>query len=174
MSEILHRYVIGIDPGVTGAIAVFQDGKFHAVHDIPFTAESKKSKKRVDVFALFHLLKVELAYIARPCAVYLEHSHAMPRQGVSSTFHYGRTTGIIEAALVGARMVNQDSPAIRIVPARWKRAMNLIGNFLPKDADLKKARKLYPTAPLELKKHHNRADAILIGHYGCLQEELIR
>lgn len=167
------RYVIGIDPGVTGAIAVFKDGQLFAVNDIPFTAESGKSKKRVDVFALFDLLCGGMAYIGGSCPVYLEHSHAMPQQGVSSMFHYGRTTGIIEALLVGACLVTQDAPVIRIVPARWKRALNLIGNFLPKDADLQKARKLYPQADLRLKKHHNRADAILIGHYGCLQEGLL-
>jgi len=174
MSRIPHRYVIGIDPGVTGAIAVFRDGQFFAVHDIPFTAETSKSKKCVDVFALYELLCNLSSYIGVFRYVYLERAQSMPGQGVSSMFSYGQTFGIIMAALAGAGITSRGYKPILVHPARWKRELHLIGNFLPKDADLKKARTLYPLAPLNLQKHHNRADAILIGHYGCLQERLIR
>lgn len=167
------QVILGVDPGVTGAISVFADGEFFAVYDLPLQAAGYGEKKRVDICALQDLLRdiARYAMLTPHAAVYLEHSHAMPRQGVSSMFAYGRTSGIIEASLYAAGLVSRESPPARIVPAAWKRRLNILGNGKPKDADLKLARKLYPDAPLSLKKHHNRADAILIGRYGCLMEK---
>jgi crossover junction endodeoxyribonuclease RuvC len=163
--------ILGIDPGVTGAIAHFLDGKLIEVVDIPFQQEgSRKTRKRINGKALRDLLHNRLDVGWEPVEVYLEQAQSMPGQGVSSTFNYGRTTGIIEGVLFGIGRFNIK----KVMPARWKRQLGLIGNTSQKNTDLLKARALYPHAPLELKKHHNRADAILIGHYGCLMEGLLK
>jgi crossover junction endodeoxyribonuclease RuvC len=159
--------ILGIDPGVTGAIAVFYQGLLSTVLDIPYTQEgSKKVKKCVHVKKLVEML----ALLDDESIVYLEQAQSMPGQGVSSTFHYGRTNGIIEGVLGALGFIQVK----KVVPARWKRQLGLIGNTSQKHADLLKARRLYPDAELHLAKHHNRADAILIGHYGCLMEGLLK
>lgn len=162
--------ILGIDPGATGAAAYFDNGTLIEVIDIPFVQEgSRKTKKRIDILGIVGLIKrfLVLAGTSNLC-VYLEWAQAMPQQGVSSVFNYGRTSGIIEGVLAGLGIC----AVKKIVPARWKRQLGLLGNGLPKHADLQKARALYPQADLRLAKHHNRADAILIGHYGCLMERV--
>lgn len=89
-------------------------------------------------------------------------------------FAYGRTNGVIEGVLAGLGFTCKESPLKKVPPAVWKRRLSLLSNAHPKDAGLKKARELYPHAELHLKKHHNRADAILIGHYGCQMEGLVK
>lgn len=164
--------ILGIDPGVTGAVALFKDGRFLKVLDIPVKPGGSKEKKVIDAAALAYLLVEEL-WESYP-RVYMERAHAMPGQGVSSTFGYGLTNGIIEGVLAALGLTSDGNPLKKVVPAVWKRRLHLLSNAHPKDAGLKKARALYPEAPLSLAKHHNRADAILIGHYGCLMEGVIR
>jgi crossover junction endodeoxyribonuclease RuvC len=167
------KTIIGIDPGVTGAVAQFYGSDLVALHDLPIAMEvSKKTKKRLDIRAFATLIK----FISRDAGAgnaitaYMEQAQAMPGQGVSSMFGYGRTNGIIEGVLVGLGIER----IIKVPPAVWKRRLNLLSNAHPKDAGLQKARELYPHAELHLKKHHNRADAILIGHYGCQMEGLVK
>lgn len=162
--------ILGIDPGVTGAIAHFADGKLIQVFDIPFRVESSvHHKKRVDILALVECFSLFAEHPSQ-VTVYLERAQPMPHEGVSSSFNYGRTNGLIEGALAGLGIFTVN----KVASARWKRILHLLGNGLPKNADLERARKLYPHAPLNLQKHHNRADAILIGHYGCLMEGLLK
>ena len=164
--------LLGIDPGVTGAVAVFVDGVFDSVHDMPFMTEPKKTKKRVDPDELADLLTGAMAFhneFHDDVCAYIEQAHAMPQQGVSSVFGYGRTMGVIEGVLAGIGVIN----VYKVCPARWKRALGLVGKGNPKDADLQLARKLYPNAYLNLQKHHNRADAILIGHYAGMLNGVI-
>ena len=166
--------ILGIDPGVTGAIAHFGNGKLYDVRDIPFIkGGAPKEKKRIDLLGLreyFLMFAGDLNI-----TVYLEKAQAMPwsmhkrNQGVASTFAYGKTFGLIIGVLAGLGIFNVKL----VVPAKWKRHLHLLGNGLPKTADLERARKLYPQAPLNLQKHHNRADAILIGHYGCMMEGVL-
>lgn len=158
--------ILGIDPGVTGAIAVLTSTKRLDVYDLPFMIDSNKSKRRLHISGLCQLLREikggKNGY--EGIVAYLEQAQAMPKQGVSSTFAYGRTNGIIEGAL-GALEVR----TIRVIPAVWKRRLGLLGGQV-KGASIHRAKELYPDAPLSLAKHHNRAEAILIGHYGCLME----
>lgn len=165
------KTIIGIDPGVTGAVSIFCGGAFLRVYDFSHIRDTTKSKKRMDVFDLVAKLNELVAYAGFPheLIVYLEQGQSMPGQGVSSTFNYGRTCGIIEGVLAGLCVTNVK----KIMPVVWKRRLNLLSNAKPKDAGLQKARTLYPSAPLKLAKHHNRADAILIGHYGCLMEGML-
>jgi crossover junction endodeoxyribonuclease RuvC len=168
------RTIVGIDPGVTGAVAIFYHATLSTVFDIPFIQESSKSKKRIDAVQLVYLLGEHLWCLEGHYAIYMELAQAMPKQGVSSMFAYGRTNGVIEGVLAGLGFMDKESTLKKVPPAVWKRRLNLLSNVHPKDAGLHKARELYPHAELHLKKHHNRADAILIGHYGCQMEGLVK
>ena len=170
--SIQYRTIIGIDPGATGAIAVFWGAQLTRVLDIAHLKETGKSKKRINISDLVASLRILVGNAGHPdlVTVYMEQAHAMPGQGVSSMFAYGRTNGIIEGVLGGIGVVNVK----KVVPAVWKRRLNLLGHNGNKMAGMEKARRLYPSAPLELAKHHNRAEAILIGHYGCLVEGVMK
>ncbi len=168
------KVVIGIDPGVTGAVAIFRHASLSTVFDIPSMRDTNKSKRKVDVERLHDLFDEHLWPIEEAFRVYLELSHAMPGQGVSSMFSYGRTSGLIEGLLAGLGFTNTESPIKKVPPAVWKRRLNLLSNAHAKEAAMKKAKVLYPHAPLTLAKHHNRAEAILIGHYGCQMEGLVK
>ena len=93
----------------------------------------------------------------------LERVHSMPRQGVATTFAFGAAYG---CALALGNMF--DEPAVLVTPNQWKKFYGL-------DADKNKssalARDMWPTAPIKLKKHNGRAEALLIANYLRLRIE---
>jgi len=147
---------IGIDVGANGAIAVFENGKLIAVHDMPTkTIEiNKRKKKRVDAEALNDLFdfSVELATIERVTA--------MPNQGVSSMFAFGQAAGIVEGLI--ASVTNN---VVYVRPQSWKQYFNLTQD---KDASRQMAMQLWPEreAWFKRKKDDGRAEAALIGLWG--------
>ena len=92
---------------------------------------------------------------------YIEQVHSMPRDGVTSAFGFGRSTGVIETALAAYKV-----PTVMLTPQKWKRAAGLIKK--DKDASRNLAMQLYPELSNKLarKKDHGRADALLIAHFG--------
>lgn len=149
--------IIGADPGISGAIALLKDGKLSRVSDIPIWVPTGK-KRTVD--------SVMLAYDIAPYAnyIFLERAQAMPKQGVSSSFEYGRAFGILEATL---RNTAPDAVLMYVSPSKWKRKLGLIGT--EKTASIDMCRRLFPNKSDEfkLKKHHNKAEAALIAYYGA-------
>lgn len=145
-------YYIGIDPGKTGAMAVLNDqGKLVDVKD--FQECFMPLKEAITAMG------VE-SYIA-----YLEEVHSMPKQGVASTFAFGENfgwwKGILQAFGISFKTVR---------PQDWQKGLVPKKNNLTDKPGLAVARQLYPDAPLNLKKHHNRADAILLARV-CWQRE---
>jgi len=154
MTSIHHTIHIGIDPGASGAIAVLGPDAELTVHDMPVMGP----RAQVNAAALADLLRE--ATLGRPCHVWLEHAHAMPRQGVVSTFAFGRALGAIEG-VVGALCL----PLTFVSPMTWKRALGLTRD---KRAAIARAVQLRPdAAPLLTRvRDHGRAEAILIALYG--------
>ena len=149
--------ILGVDPGLTGALGVVQANRVLACHDMPIEVGTGK-RKRVSAAALVHLL-AEIVDAYAPSAVALEQVSAMPGQGTSSMFSFGRSLGIVEGVVAALGLgVTYHSPAA------WKRRYGLTGR--PKDASRAKALELYPKAVpwLKRKKDHGRADAILLAH----------
>ena len=151
--------IIGIDPGLTGAVAFIEQGKLKALYDIPVMANGKgksKVKNQVNPAELVRLLARHTEN--EEVTVYLERISAMPGQGVASMFSMGDTFGTIRGvcAALGFRVEV-------ITPQSWKKHFKL-----GKDKEICRAKaiEMYPEAPLELKKHHNRAESILIAVYG--------
>ena len=140
--------VIGIDPGLTGAVAVIEDTKLILVTDMP------NYDGRVDGYGLWDTL---CNWDPEPTMVVIEDVHSMPGQGVASSFKFGRSVGAIEGVVMALQ-----HPLVRLTPQKWKQKMGLIGK--DKDASRGLARELWPgTTYFDRKKDDGRAEAALIA-----------
>jgi len=157
---MVDTIILGIDPGVSGALAWLRNGKFEAVADLPTRTVPRGSRRarELDGAALRSLL-----LSLPPTYTVVEQVHAMPPRGgrtagTQSSFNFGRTVGMILGELHGLRY-----PFVLVTPQAWKRAWALLG--APKAAALDVARKAYPEAALDLtrQKDVDRADALLIA-----------
>lgn len=145
---------IAIDPGLTGAIAaVDDDAQLVLCADLPVIRDNKLAW--IDSNDLTGLFLECLQ--GRPARITVERSQAMPGQGVSSTFTTGCVLGSILAACQRIH-----APLTLVTAALWKRSMGLDSS---KSVSLDKARLLFPTAELDRKKDHNRAEALILAEY---------
>src|SRR5215510_4269855 len=159
--------ILGIDPGIRGGLAIIEiiDGtapQLITVSDIPVTGVG--AKERVDVLAIRTWI---LAH--HPQHALIERAQAMPKQGASSGFKYGRAVGAIEATIALCSI-----PVEIVEPTAWKRFWKLPGK--DKEGARQKALQLFPTAHAALarKKDHGRAEASLIALYGMHLESYRR
>ena len=153
--------IIGIDPGLTGAIAVLEDKKVIELFEMPVMAEGKKSKRQLNSAQLVKLLKDNIDNKKNEeVSVVVEQVNAMPGQGVTSMFNFGQSFGVIKGICSALTL-----PIYFIRPVKWKKHFNLIGSS--KDASRTKATELFPNFSNKMakKKDANKADAILIGRY---------
>jgi len=154
--------IVGIDPGVSGAIAVISGTDCVGLHDMPTFPKSSGRGLEVACGPL-------VAILARPrlatAKVYVEKVHSMPGQGVTSMFGFGRSLGAVEGALAALDMM-----MVLVSPQKWKSMAGL--RKKPKDYSRSVAAKLYPGIADQLtrKKDSGKADAILIAHYGRILE----
>ena len=148
------RYVIGIDPGLDGAVAVLKGAKLVRLLDTPIIEAGKKRQ-----LVTTAMRKMLLPYIDDDVIVALERVHSMPKQGVASSFRFGQGLGIWEGLVVGLGYRLE-----WVTPQAWKKRMM---DGMPKDkgASIVRALQIFPDADLSLKKHHGRADALLIAEY---------
>lgn len=148
---------IGIDPGLSGAIGILKDGKFHTVIDIPTTLRGSGSVKyEIDAAGMRRLIVANTVQ-GEDHEALVERVNAMPGQGVSSVFSLGDSFGTCRAVIA-----TMNIPFHLVTPVKWKKHFGL-------DSDKEKSRalatKLFPEAPLELKKHTDRAEALLMARY---------
>lgn len=154
---------IGIDPGQTGAIAVFFEGQVIAVHDMPVMARAHGSGNEINTAELAEIIsgiKLEAGYSEYPVHALIEAVAAMPGQGVSAMFRFGESFGAVKGVLSALGI-----PYGLITPQRWKKHYGLIGK--DKDAARTLAITRHPEIASSLKriKDHGRADAILIAAF---------
>ena len=148
--------ILGIDPGLSGGLALVEAGNrplLLAVSDVPTTGE--KAKRRVDVGGVLQFVRQY-----PPDHAIIERAQAMPEQGASSGFIYGRAVGALEAAIEALGI-----PLTVIESTAWKKAHGLIKRG--KEDSRQRAIRLFPgAAGFERKLDHNRAEAALIAYYG--------
>ena len=153
--------IIGIDPGISGSICFFEDGKIKEVIEMPTMTEGKKNKKQVNGSQIYNEISSKINKNKdQDVRVVIEHVSAMPGQGVTSMFNFGQSFGILKGICSAMQL-----PMFFVRPARWKKYFNLINS--EKDASRTKAIEIFPyfSSQLSKKKDSNKADAILIASF---------
>ena len=153
--------IIGIDPGITGSICFFEDGKIIDVVEMPNMAEGKKNKRQVNGAQIYHEISKRIKNLEKKdIKVIIEQVSAMPGQGVTSMFNFGQSFGVLKGICAAMQI-----PMYFVRPAKWKKYFNLINS--EKDASRTKAIEIFPhfSAQLSRKKDSNKADAILISSF---------
>ena len=151
--------VIGIDPGLSGAIAVLEEKRVLGIFDMPVMAEGKKNKRQLNSAQLVNVIKANINQ-NEEISVVVEQVNAMPGQGVTSMFNFGQTFGAIKGVCAALKL-----PIYFVRPSKWKKHFELINSS--KDSSRTKVIEMYPTLSDQLskKKDVNKSDAILIARY---------
>ena len=153
--------IIGIDPGISGSICFFENGKINDVIEMPTMTEGKKNKKQVNGSQIYNeILKKVNKLETNDIRVIVEQVSAMPGQGVTSMFNFGQSFGILKGICSAMQL-----PIYFVRPAKWKKYFNLINS--EKDASRTRAIEIFPyfSSQLSKKKDANKADAILIASF---------
>ena len=151
--------IIGIDPGVSGAICILNDGKITDLYEMPTMIDGKKNKKQVNGAEITNIINKELIN-KKDAKVVIEHVSAMPGQGVTSMFNFGQSFGVLKGICAALKL-----PVYFIRPVKWKKHFNLINT--EKDASRTKVIEVFPyiSSRISKKKDANKADAILLASF---------
>ena len=153
--------IIGIDPGLSGSICFFQDGKILDVIEMPTMTEGKKNKKQVNGSQIYNeICKITKDIEKQEIRIVIEQVSAMPGQGVTSMFNFGQSFGILKGIFSAMQL-----PVYFVRPAKWKKYFNLLNS--ERGASRTKAIEIFPyfSSRLSKKKDSNKADAILIASF---------
>ena len=153
--------IIGIDPGISGSICFFDDGKIIDVVEMPTMTEGKKNKRQVNGSQIYNEISKRISkYEKQNVRVVIEQVSAMPGQGVTSMFNFGQSYGILKGICSAMQL-----PMYFVRPAKWKKYFSLINS--EKDASRTRAIEMFPyfSSQLSKKKDSNKADAILIASF---------
>ena len=152
--------IIGIDPGISGSICFFKDGRILEVIEMPIMTEGKKNKKQVNGAQIYNEFLKRINKKDDEIRVVIEQVSAMPGQGVTSMFNFGQSFGILKGICSAMQL-----PMFFVRPAKWKKYFNLINS--QKDASRTRAIEIFPhfSTQLSKKKDSNKADAILIASF---------
>jgi crossover junction endodeoxyribonuclease RuvC len=147
-------YLIGIDPGVAGAIVVEANGEIAEVIDTP-TIEVR-GKRHVCPHGIREVL-----YGLAKCkaTAVVEWVQGVQQSGATSAFNFGRGFGVIEGVLAGLGI-----PYVLVRPQAWTKALGVGSD---KGAHRAAAMRLWPDSADLFKraKDDGRADAALLCHW---------
>ena len=129
--------IIGIDPGLSGALAILSNNKVISLIEMPVMSEGKKNKRQLNSAQLVKLLKDSINETEETVVV-VEQVNAMPGQGVTSMFNFGQTFGAIKGICAALGL-----PIHFVRPAKWKKHFELIKDS--KDASRTKVIEMYPS-----------------------------
>jgi crossover junction endodeoxyribonuclease RuvC len=153
--------IIGIDPGITGSICFFEDGKVLEVIEMPNMAEGKKNKRQVNGAQIYNEIFNRIKnHNKKSIKVVIEQVSAMPGQGVTSMFNFGQSFGVLKGICSAMQL-----SMYFVRPAKWKKYFSLIN--AEKDASRTRVIEIFPyiSTQLSKKKDANKADAILIASF---------
>ena len=151
--------IIGIDPGISGSICFFENGKIIDVVEMPTMTEGKKNKRQVNGAQVYNeILKRTNKSENHNVRVVIEQVSAMPGQGVTSMFNFGQSFGILKGICSAMQL-----PLYFVRPTKWKKYFGLINS--EKDASRTKAIEMFPyfSSNLSKKKDSNKTETILIA-----------
>ncbi len=153
--------IIGIDPGISGSICFFENGKILDVIEMPTMTDGKKNKRQVNGAQIYNEISKRIEKLEKQSVrVIIEQVSAMPGQGVTSMFNFGQSFGILKGMCSAMQL-----PMYFVRPAKWKKYFGLINS--EKDASRTKVIEMFPyfSSQLSKKKDSNKADAILIAYF---------
>ena len=153
--------IIGIDPGISGSLCFFEDGKIIDLVEMPSMAEGKKNKRQVNGAQIYNEIFSRIKnFEKKDIKVVIEQVSAMPGQGVTSMFNFGQSFGVLKGICSAMQL-----SMYFVRPAKWKKYYNLINS--KKDASRTKVIEIFPYISMQLskKKDSNKADAILIASF---------
>ena len=153
--------IIGIDPGISGAISFFEEGQIKEVIEMPIMADGKKNKKQINGPQIYNEISLRINKLKKKdIVVAIEQISAMPGQGVTSMFNFGQSFGVLKGICSAMQL-----SMYFIRPAKWKKYFGLIKT--EKDASRTKAIEIFPyiSSQLSRKKDSNKADALLIASF---------
>ena len=152
--------IISIDPGISGSICFFKNGKIIDVIEMPVMTDGKKNKRQVNGSQIYNEILKRVDHHGEDIRVIIEQVSAMPGQGVTSMFNFGQSFGILKGICSAMQL-----PMFFVRPAKWKKYFNLINS--QKDASRTRAIEIFPyySTQLSKKKDNNKADAILIASF---------
>ena len=156
---------MGIDPGAFGAVAILdKDSRELVIIDMP-TLKVKRGPRVVNQVDAHMLADALRPHVAGNEKALLEKTWAMPGQGVSSTYAFGRAGGIVEGVLAGLSVSFELIP-----PATWIKSMRTFGG---KDGSRQRAQELFPDYAhlFARKKDDGRAEAALLACYTAEREQ---
>ena len=137
--------IIGIDPGISGSICFFKDGRILEVIEMPVMTEGKKNKKQVNGAQIYNEFLKRINKKEDEIRVVIEQVSAMPGQGVTSMFNFGQSFGILKGICSAMQL-----PMFFVRPAKWKKYFNLINS--QKDASRSRAIEIFPYFSTQLSK----------------------
>lgn len=164
------RLTIGMDPGLTGALAVLADGQFERFIDMPTRKRRTGDGMEVDAAALKRaLVQVQAAHPGAYVLGVMEKVGGMRGQGGAASFNFGQSDGKLRATLEC-----MDIPFIEVYPQTWKTYLRMKG--MTKDQARQRVLREYPEAARQLqrKKDDGRADALLVAKWAELTEQVAR
>ncbi len=153
--------IIAIDPGISGSLCFFEEGKIIDIIEMPNMAAGKKNKRQVNGAQIYNEISLRIKNFQKEdVKVVIEQVSAMPGQGVTSMFNFGQSFGVLKGICSAMQL-----PMYFVRPAKWKKYFNLINS--KKDASRTKAIEIFPyiSAQLSKKKDSNKADAILLASF---------
>jgi len=153
--------IIGIDPGISGSICFFENGRILEVVEMPTMTDGKKNKRQVNGSQIYNEIKKKINNTEKDdVRVVIEQVAAMPGQGVTSMFNFGQSFGILKGICSAMQL-----PMYFVRPTKWKKYFGLINS--EKDASRTRAIEMFPyfSSHLSKKKDSNKADAILIASF---------
>ena len=154
----MTKYIVGIDPGLSGAVVVISPTELK-IFDMPTMTVERNGKSKRQVSAS-ELAVIMSNFNSNDSHVYVEKVSAMAGQGVTSVFSFGRSFGMIEGILAAFKL-----PVTYVAPATWVKA---VGRGQGKDASRARAMELFPNNQADFKrvKDDGRSDAALIAYWG--------
>ena len=151
--------IVGIDPGISGALAWVSDEGGHLISTMDMPTIEVNGKKKVSP----QILASDLGF-RKPKIVVIEEVGAMPGQGVTSTWTFAYSAGILAGVCAGLGI-----PTVLYRPAVWKRAAGVPAD---KGAARQMAQRLWPgSRAFDRVRDHGRAEAALLARWYALKGE---
>lgn len=152
----MPKKTLGIDPGASGAFALLEGDQLIRVADMPVIMVRGRAK-------VLPAGVVEIICETQPDQIALEDVGAMPGQGVSSMFSFGRGVGVLEGVVAALGY-----PLVMVRPAKWKRDAGVPAD---KDAARLMATRLWPdhAGAFARKRDDGRAEAALLARWAVMQ-----